>query len=119
MAGIDWSEIRAGADEAIAEAGAAGTLRRRGTGAGSDPWNPGATSTTDYAVTVVMTDYDERDRDGTVIQQFDQRALMSAPVEPDSNTDRLIWGGKTYDIINVSALAPGGVPILYQCQVRR
>ncbi|MEM1371473.1 MAG: hypothetical protein AAGG72_04490 [Pseudomonadota bacterium] len=73
-----------------------------------------------YNCTVIITQYSARDRDGTQITARDVKALIAADAETDPrNGDRLVVGGKTYSIVNVDTIQPGGVPLLYKCQARR
>ena len=119
---IDYLAIRKDAAEAIADAGQRGFLRRTVSGAGTDPWNPATGSTVNYAVTFVLTDYANRDRDGTLIQATDQQALIGVEgleIEP-TTADRLVDArGRAFEIVSLLPLEPGGVTIFYQAQVRR
>ena len=119
---IDYADIRTDADAAITEAGQPGFLRRMTAGSGLDPWNPGSGAVTDYPVVFVLLDYAARDRDGTLIRQNDQQALIRAgglPVEP-TDADQLVdASGLSFEIVAMRPLAPGGVALLYQAQVRR
>lgn len=119
---IDYLAIRDAADAALNEAGQSGYLRRTGTGAGSDPWNPGSSTPVDYPIVFVLIDYTMRDRDGTTIQQNDQQAIIRAgglDIEA-SDIDQLVdKAGKVWEVVNLRPLAPGGVTLLYIAQVRR
>jgi len=59
--------------------------------------------------------------DGTSILARDKRAHISAQDIGDvqiSPKDRIIDGGRQYDIIEVDDISPGEQKILYICQVR-
>jgi hypothetical protein len=118
----DYSEDRTAADEAIAEYGQSGYLRRTAAGSGADPWNPGSGTVTDYPIRFVLVDYSERDRDGTLIQQNDQQALISVGSLPTEATDadQLVDSqSKVFEIVAIRPLEPGGTVVLYTAQVRR
>src|SRR5215207_1001963 len=113
---IDYASIRADADEAIAEAGQSGFLRRTGKGAGTDFWNPGAGTATDYPVTFVLVDFRARDRDGTLVRQNDQQAIIQAgslPIEAEDSDQLVDAQGRVWEIVNLNPLVPGGVTLLY------
>lgn len=122
MAVIDYVRKRERADAAITRAGQSGFLRRTAAGSGTDPWNPGSGSVTDYPIMFVLDEYAERDRDGTLIRQSDSRAYIRAgglPVDA-TDADRLVDSqGREFEIVTMRPLEPGGVTLLYECQVRR
>lgn len=55
--------------------------------------------------------------DGTLILQGDQKALCD-PGVPVMQGDTFTWQGKTYKVINVKPLAPAGLVLLYEAQIR-
>ncbi len=76
---------------------------------------------TDYSIAIVMTDYLPQDRDGELIQQMDRKVIMSAiglAITPDPETDRLVEGGRSLQIVTVTPTAPAGTPLIYELQVR-
>jgi hypothetical protein len=52
-----------------------------------------------------------------LIQMSDQQVLINISVVPKP-TDQLTVGSKAYAIVNVKALEPAGVNVLYELQVR-
>lgn len=77
---------------------------------------------TTFAVVIVMTEYRPQDRDGVLIQQTDRKAIMSAvglTFTPDPQTDRLVAGGESLQLVTVTPTSPAGVAIIYELQVRR
>jgi len=70
---------------------------------------------------VVVTEYEDRDIDGTVIQVTDKKALISAeglPVEIDQGME-LVIGADEYDIINIDKIKPADVVVMYEAQIRK
>ena len=58
----------------------------------------------------------------TLIKKEDQMIMLAAyglPVNPQSTTDRLIFLGSTYTVVNVLPLQPGGVAIFHNVHVRK
>lgn len=54
---------------------------------------------------------------GGLIQVGDNKVLINIAVEPKP-VDKLVIGTKTYSIVNVAALEPAGINVLYELQVR-
>lgn len=79
-------------------------------------------TTTDYPVVIVMTEYLPREKDGALILATDRKALLSASgltITPDPETDKLVENSKVLRIVTVTPTAPAGVPIIYELQVRK
>ena len=118
--------IRAEVAAALAEASAAvgdGPLivtLVRTAGGPQTPWDTSAfTETAETSLRAVVGRYDRRLVDGTLIMAGDRRVMVEAgPVEP-TTADRLRIGGEDYAIVAVRPLAPGGVALMYEVQVRR
>jgi hypothetical protein len=119
------SDIAAEVSAAIAEAGAAtgdgplfATISRPGIADETTyPVTPAAATT--HTCTVVLTEYSDRDRNGTNIRVGDIKALIAPDAESDPrNGDSLIVGGKTYKMVNVMAVKPGGIVLLWEVQCR-
>lgn len=123
MSGADIAaEVAAGIKDAAKETGngiaLAGTILRT-TGADETTYPPTKGTETEYACNVVLATYSARDRDGTQITARDVRALISPDAEADPrNGDRLRVGGETFDVVNVDAVKPGGVVLMWKAQLR-
>ena len=96
-------------------------MRRSATTGGND-WDPssGTTTTTDYAATMVVTDYAQKDVDGTVIQSTDKKVLMAPGVAVVPNTSDVLVtpDGDTLSVVAVKPLKPAGTLVLYEIQAR-
>lgn len=115
----DYSGVRSTAERLIAKFGQPATLITM-TATGGDPWNP-VTSESETPVTVAVFDFKNSDVDGTLIQQNDKRVYLSTnglSAVPETG-NKLEVGGVRHEIISVSPLAPGGVDVRYELQVRR
>lgn len=114
---FDYADAVATAIELIADFGQTGAIRR--TVNSGDPWNPTQTDT-DYTVTLVVIDYENKDVDGTLIRQTDRHVLVSPDgltVEP-TTADSVVVDGATLAIINVKPLNPAGTLVMYDLQCR-
>jgi hypothetical protein len=118
MPTFDYASLRDDADAILDEFGLAGTLRQRAT-SGADAWSPTVTDT-DTACVVLFDEYNDRERDGTLITERDRKVLIKAgslSVTPATG-DQLVVSGVTYSLSNVTQVAPGGTVVLYQAMAR-
>jgi hypothetical protein len=114
---FDYSRSVATATRLLARFGTAATIRRT-TNTG-EAWNP-TQSTTDYACTLVVTNYTVTQINGTLIQANDRRVFVSTDgltITP-TPADVLIVGGVTLAVINVMPLKPDGTVVMYEIQAR-
>ena len=117
---FDYAEVASVAAGLIDDFGAAATLVR----VGSPVYDPatGLTGPGDAfpePVVAVVFDYDQKMIDGSLIQSGDKQAFVSVVgLTVPRTSDAFWWVGKIYTIIMVKALAPAGVPVLYELQIR-
>lgn len=114
-----YAELRADAEEMIAEAGQDGVIRKPGVATG-DPWNPTFGPPTDIPCKLVEWEYTAFEVDGTLIRADDRKLLVSTEgvTEALAQADQIVVGGKALAIISVKPLSPGGVVLLWQIQAR-
>lgn len=115
----DYSEEAATAAELLAEAGMTVTL----TYATESTYTPGTGVTkveaTESAAGVLL-EYSTSDRNGTDIKQHDKRLLVAPTLARiPQKGDRFTIAGEAYQVIHNNVLAPTGVPLLHDVQVRR
>lgn len=73
----------------------------------------------DYPVHGVKFNYEQDTIDGTMIQTNDQELYISAQGIPKPQTAfKIIIEDKTFAILNVQAIEPYNVPVLYVLQIR-
>lgn len=118
---IDYQEIARDADEALREAGAAGTLTYK---TRSGEYDPGLGGYPEAVVTqpctAVVFPVDQSLVDGTTVLATDEQAYLSAVgLTIPEPTQKLVWAGKTYTIKRVENLAPAGSSVLVTMIVRR
>lgn len=116
---FDYSRSRATAERLIARFGQSGSIRRLTPGGGPD-YDPGEPTTTDYDVTFVLSEYSNREIDGTLIKAGDKKVLLSTEglsITPALG-DRIVVAGTAHRIENIKPLNPGGTVLLYEMQAR-
>lgn len=121
MTAFDYSKPAATAQRLLERFGRAVTLTRKTPGA-YDPATgaPGAGTTATHAGTAALFDYQQKDIDGTHIRVGDQRAYIAPDLAVTPQTgDTLTVGGDTWSVIASRPLAPAGVIVLHDVQVRR
>lgn len=118
MATFNYAEMRAVAEELIAEFGQAGAIRRTAT---SGPAYDPETVTTDHACQLAVMEYTDDKIDGTLIMRGDKLVYLSTAglsIEP-STADKVMIGGEEHAIINVKPLSPAGLIVFWEIQARR
>lgn len=114
-----YAEMAATASELLAEFGQDVTLVREWTGVYDPETGAAATCGMNSYGNGVVLDYNQRDIDGTVIRQGDQRVYLSVDVGVTPQTgDSLLIGGKTWKVMASRTLAPAGTAVIHDCQVR-
>ena len=118
MAGFDYAEVRAVAEELIGEFGTTGAIRRSVT---SGPDYDPEIIETDYPCTLVTLEYDDRDIDGALVLSTDKKIYVSTQGLSITleKSDRVIADGKAYAIEKLKPLSPAGIVVYYEVQGRR
>lgn len=114
---FDYNELVSTASEMLVEFGKAATLKRIVTGAYDPSTGTAPVTTTSLNTNAAVFAYDQKYIDGTLIKQGDQRAYLSPRQEPKQG-DKLTWMGADLEIVAVKPLAPAGVAVLFEAQVR-
>lgn len=93
----------------------------------ADDYNPTAGTATqkvaDYEGVGAFFDYAQRDIDGTLIREGDQRVLMAPTVPRPLTGDAVVAPAvndleRVFNVVQVRVVEPAGVPVLYELQVR-
>ena len=117
---FNYKNIQATSRRLLAKFGQSITLTQQ-TASEYDSDTGGVTSTT--ATTIdngVILPYSNgiQNATGSLIQQGDAQILIQCNVVPKPN-DTLTIQSQVWTIINVKALEPAGINMLYECQVRK
>lgn len=119
---FNYAKTAATADRLIKRFGKTATLRR--TLADPSTYNP-ATGVvaqpveTQTTCSAVVIPYGDKLIDGTLIRQGDKQAFVAVVnVSEPKAGDFLLWEGVSYTVMNSKTLAPAGVNVIYELQVR-
>ena len=122
MAVFDYTRPKATAERLLARFGQIGAIRRVAVSDDNDtPWDGSddTVTTTDYACTLVVTEYSLRERESSLIGATDRKVLISTSgvsITP-AVSDKLVIEGAAYPIVRIDPLSPGGTVILWAAQV--
>ncbi len=112
----DMAEVAA---EIIEEYGAPTTLKRTVTGAYDPSTGTNSNSIVSQDIIAAVFDFDQKMINGTEIRTGDKRVYASAVgVNPPLQADIFPWLGVDYAVVAVRPLAPAGINVLYEMQVR-
>ena len=81
-------------------------------------------STTTYSAYAVEADYNQNQRDGTIVQAKDKKFILSAlqtngEALPEITTAyKLVTENKTFEIVNIYPVKPGTISVMYEVQCR-
>lgn len=116
---FDYDDIAATASELLAEFGQDVTLTRGTAGTYNPATGKATVSDTTATGKGVVLDYNQRDIDGTLIRQGDQRVYLSVDIGVTPQTgDSLTLGGKEWAVITSRTLAPAGTAVIHDVQIR-
>lgn len=118
---FNYSKMKSTAERLIDRFGQGGIIRRKGEAGASSPWNPAAAPETDFPITFVLTDYSMKDKSGSLVQMTDKKAYISTEgvsISPNAG-DQLVTENELFSIVSINPLAPGGMTLLWEAQVRR
>lgn len=122
MSSFDYIRSRQTAERLIARFGKDGAVRRVVfTDDPDTPWNPGDDTETavNHPCKLVVLEYSEMERDGTVIGMTDKRVLISTEglsIVPTAD-DALIVDGIEHEISKLMVIKPGETIVYYDAQV--
>lgn len=121
MAAFDYADLRTDADELIEEFGQTVSVRRT-TNSGT-AWEPTRTPA-DYATKGAKVEFTWAQRQDPDVLASDQRWLVAAGplttlgITDITPADRLVVGAVAYEIVKVEPIAPAGIAVVFDCQIR-
>ena len=77
------------------------------------------TETSHPGIPAAVVSFKNAEIDGTLVLKSDRKVLMGAGVVAPQTTGLLIVGGDTFAIVDVEAVTPAGVDVIYKVQARR
>ncbi|URA07139.1 virion structural protein [Xanthomonas phage Mallos] len=119
MATFDYAGLKLEVDELLAEFGTDCQIKRELPGT-VDPVTGVPSGGNEQVTNVlgVLVSYEEKLVDGETIMRGDRQALVQATVEPLFG-DTFVELGGSWSVVNVQAVNPAGVALVYILQVRR
>lgn len=120
---FDYSRAAASSLRLLERFGQIVILRRVKVGEYDPATGQAAQKTTDYEGVGAFFDYAQRDIDGTLIREGDQRVLMAPTVPRPLTGDAVVVPAvndleRVFNVVQVRVVEPAGVPVLYELQVR-
>lgn len=125
---FDYARARRTANRLITRFGGPGELRRSAEPNDGDSTNsltphPSEGADERYACTLVVVDYTDEERAGSLIAQNDRRALIATKgltIRPDESFALVLFADpEPFQIVSCKPLSPAGTDVLYDAQVRR
>jgi hypothetical protein len=114
-----YADMQAVADSTLADFGQLVTLTTKTVGAYNPATGNAAVTISTQQVKAVVFPHGSKDIDGTLIQQGDQKLLLSmAGVTAPHLDDTVTIGATTYTITFIKLLAPAGINVLCECNIR-
>jgi len=127
----DWATEALSAYENLKEDGFEIQVRVEGSEGVFDPTTmayTGSTPDTDFTTYAIKKAYSIRDINGTTIQTGDTRLIFAAygadaagsPLALSlTSANKILIGGVEQNVVSISPIDPGNVPLLYEAQVRK
>lgn len=116
-----YEDLKADADSLLSELGQDMSLVRPGTGQSYDPVLGRASASADssFSAKGVMLAYESSEIDGSNVQSGDRKVILQAVEQPKA-ADRLRVGlESSWTIVSWKEVAPAGLALIYELQVRR
>lgn len=115
----DWDAIAAEVSDALASVGFEALLQRAPRKVG-DPSDPIFLEGEVQSVTVMSSNFNMKDIDGTSIQAGDKLLYVATKglLEPPAPGDVFLISDRAYKVITCNSLEPGSIDLMYEVQVR-
>lgn len=119
--GHKMSSLQSAASRLISRKGQAVTLAKRTAATYNVSTGVASTTTANHTFNALVLEYDNRERDGTVIQAGDRKFVLTgkgATVTPEAG-DTITLAAVVFRIVNVQVVSDKASAIVFTCQVRR
>ena len=115
-----YGDLAITSNELLAEFGQAITIRVQTAGEYNPETGTSAITTVDTVGNGCVFDYGTNAIDGTMIAQGDKQLLLSPVGMAEPGVDDLVLvGGVSWRITRVKSIAPAGVAVIYDCNLRK
>jgi len=114
---FNYPKTAATATRLLQRFGAAAQVERQGDAEYNPETGQVEPTTVTLPTSAAVFAYEQKYIDGTLIMQGDQQAFCAPSVAPVQG-DGFVWQGKRHTVVSVKPVAPGGVPVLYEVQIR-
>lgn len=114
---FNYPKTAATATRLLQRFGAPAKIERQGAAAYNPETGQVEPTITTLATTAAVFAYAQKYIDGTLVLQGDQQAFCAPSVAPVQG-DGFQWKGKRYAVVSVKPVAPAGVAVLYEAQIR-
>jgi len=112
------------ANQQLKDKGLTCTITKQTAGTYSTSTGVASVSTSTQSAYGALFDYENKNIDGTLVKKGDRRLLLSAlntagaALTAPSVNDTVTANSVTYTIIAIRPIAPSGVAVAYDCQIR-
>lgn len=117
MSAFDYATSASTARRLLAQFGAPATIKRTGAAVYNPATGTSVPAVTQLPTTAAVFAMPQKYINGTLVLEGDQQAYCD-PGVPVLQGDVFNWQGKDYQVVNVKPLAPAGVPVLFEAQIR-
>lgn len=121
---MDYTRLRAMANQQLKDKGLTCTITKQTAGTYSTSTGVASVSTSTQSAYGALFDYENKNIDGSLVKKGDRRLLLSAlntalaALTAPSVNDTVTANSVTYTIVAVRPVAPSGVAVAYDCQIR-
>jgi hypothetical protein len=121
---MDYTRMRAMANQQLKDKGLTCTITKQTAGTYSTSTGVASVSTSTQTAYGALFDYENKNIDGSLVKKGDRKLLLAAlntalaALTAPSVNDQVTANSVTYTIVAIRPIAPSGVAVAYDCQIR-
>jgi hypothetical protein len=121
---MDYTRMRAMANQQLKDKGLTCTITKQTAGTYSTSTGVASVSTSTQTAYGALFDYENKNIDGSLVKKGDRKLLLAAlntalaALTAPSVNDTVSANSVTYTIVAIRPVAPSGVAVAYDCQIR-
>jgi len=121
---MDYTRMRAMTNQQLKDKGLTCTITKQTAGTYSTSTGVASVSTSTQSAYGALFDYENKNIDGSLVKKGDRKLLLSAlntagaALTAPSVNDTVTANSVTYTIVAVRPVAPSGLAVAYDCQIR-